>query len=386
MENTLTNQTQNTITVPVLALALFAVATGYLMSLIPLMLQQYGMGTHLASWLASSFYAGLLVGAVCIESLVSKLGHTQSFIFCLVVLAVTVIVKPLFPVEAIWLFARFVAGIAVAGVFVIVESWLLTGDETSRGKRLGIYMAALYGGSSIGQLGINVIGVHGYAPFITIVSLIDVAILVLFTAKTANPVSSGHESLTLRQILKMNKAALIGCIVSGLVLGAIYGLMPIELKQRNIETTHIGSLMALVILGGMIVQPIVTWLLKHIARTLLMALFCLVGVFAVGLTSVSNSEVILAFALALLGMATFALYPIAINLGCDKLHESNIVSATQVMLFSYSVGSVSGPIVANQFMNSAEGLMGYLFIALLATSIYMLLASLNHQPTVMAGE
>lgn len=386
MENTLTNQARTNITVPVIALALFAVATGYLMSLIPLMLQQYGMGTHLASWLASSFYGGLLVGAVCIEHLVSRAGHTKAFIVCLVVLAFTVAIKPLFPHETIWLVARFIAGVAVAGVFVIVESWLLSGDETSRGKRLGIYMAALYGGSSIGQLGINIVGVHGYAPFITIVCLIGVAILVLFTAKTANPISNGHESLTLRQITKMNKAAIIGCIVSGLVLGAIYGLMPIELKQRNIETSHIGSLMALVILGGMIVQPIVTWLLKHVARTLLMALFCLVGVFAVGLTSVSNSEVILAVALALLGMATFALYPIAINLGCDKLNESHIVSATQVMLFSYSVGSVSGPILANQFMASPEGLMRYLFVALLATSIYMLIASLNHQPTVMAGE
>ncbi len=386
MEKTLTNQPRSNITVPVVALSLFAIATGYLMSLIPLMLQQYGMGTHLASWLASSFYAGLLAGAVFIESLVSKVGHTKAFIVCLFVLSLTVAVKPMLPFEAVWLVARFIAGVAVAGVFVIVESWLLTGDETSRGKRLGIYMAALYGGSSIGQLGINLIGVNGYVPFIAIVSLICVAILVLFAAKTENPISSGHESLTLRQIMKMNKAALIGCIVSGLVLGAIYGLMPIELKQRNIETSHIGSLMALVILGGMVVQPIVTWLLKHVARTLLMAMFCLVGVFAVGLTSVSNSEVVLSLALALLGMSTFALYPIAINLGCDKLNESYIVSATQVMLFSYSVGSVSGPIVANQFMSSPEGLMSYLFIALLATSIYMLIASLNHQPTVMAGE
>ncbi|MEO1957552.1 MAG: hypothetical protein ABGX03_06495 [Methylophilaceae bacterium] len=38
------------------------------------------------------------------------------------------------------LLARFVAGVAVAGVFVVVESWLLHGNEADRAKRVGLYM------------------------------------------------------------------------------------------------------------------------------------------------------------------------------------------------------------------------------------------------------
>jgi len=386
LENTLTTQPRSTLTTPVAALCLFAIASGYLMSLIPLMLPQYGLGSQLASWLASCFYAGLLVGAIGIEPVVAKAGHKNAFVVCLAVLAATVAALPLMPYALAWLSARFIAGIAVAGVFVIVESWLLSGDESGRGKRLAIYMAALYGGSSVGQLGINLFGVAGALPFVAILGLLAIAMLVLMLSKGAGPSAQHHNTLSLRQMRKMNKAAVIGCVVSGLVLGAIYGLMPVELTQRNIETSHIGSLMALVILGGMLVQPVVTWLLKHISRTLLMALFCLLGVFAIGMTAVFDGEAVLAVALTLIGMATFALYPVAINLGCDNLDESYIVSATQVMLFSYSLGSVSGPIIANKFMDSAEGLMTYLFIALLATCIYMLIASLRHQPTVMAGE
>ncbi|MGL6026870.1 MAG: MFS transporter, partial [Vibrio sp.] len=54
---------QNRIAVPVLALTLYAIAAGYLMSLVPLMLPYYQLEASLASWLASGFYAGLLVGA-----------------------------------------------------------------------------------------------------------------------------------------------------------------------------------------------------------------------------------------------------------------------------------------------------------------------------------
>merc|ERR1711881_464645 len=77
----------------------------------------------------------------------------------------------------------------------------------------------------------------------------------------------------------------IGCIVSGLTLCAIYGLMPLELLNRGIAHDDLGSLMALIILGAMAVQPLIPALSKYLGRTLLMALFCLLGVAAITLTA-----------------------------------------------------------------------------------------------------
>lgn len=57
------------ITVPVIALSLYAVASGYLMSLIPLMLGEYNISADYASWLASVFYGGLLTGAIFLNAL-----------------------------------------------------------------------------------------------------------------------------------------------------------------------------------------------------------------------------------------------------------------------------------------------------------------------------
>ncbi|MFA0442325.1 MFS transporter [Vibrio sp. 10N.286.49.C2] len=372
--------------VPVVALSLYAVASGYLMSLIPLMLNEYGIAASHASWLASVFYAGLLIGAVIIEPAVKYVGHRIAFVACLIVFVMTIVVLPLVPIAGVWMAARFVAGIAVAGVFVIVESWLLTGDETSRAKRLGLYMGSLYGGSALGQLGIGLVGVNGVAPFITILSMLSAAILVLLFIPTQQPQSAHSTPLTWRQMSKLNHAAIIGCIVSGLTLGSIYGLMPVELSHRNVSQGHLSALMALVILGGMAVQPIVPKLIHKVGRTPLMGMFCLVGVFGIGLVVLSNDLNVLAASLFLIGFSTFALYPIAINLGCDKLDENNIVSATQVMLFCYSVGSVIGPVIADGFMSGSQGLMTYLFATMMATAIYMIIASITTKKHMMAGE
>lgn len=377
---------KQSLTVPVIALSLYAIASGYLMSLIPLMLDQYGLSTDTASWLASAFYAGLLLGAMFIEPIVAKIGHKYSFILFLILFSLTIAVMPLIPTQSMWLFARFIAGMAVAGIFVVVESWLLIGDEQSRTKRLGLYMASLYGGLTLGQLGIGVLGNEGNAPFMSILVILLLATSILVFGRSQQPETQQHLSLSLRKILKLDKAAIIGCAVSGLLLGSVYGLMPLELKARHVDTDHIGILMALLVLGGMAVQPLVSWASNRMSKSLLMGLFCLLGVFSIGITTLNGSYSILAICLVLLGMSTFSLYPIAITLGCHQLEEAYIVSATQVMLLSYSIGSVFGPLVAHNFMRNPEGLMGYLFVILLATALYMFAASLKGKQRIVAGD
>lgn len=55
------------------------------------------------------------------------------------------------------------------------------------------------------------------------------------------------------------------------------------------------------------------------------------------------------------------------------------MAATELMLLSYSVGSVIGPLVANGFQQQ-QGLPMYLGLCLTTTCIYMLLSSVR--PTV----
>ncbi|MEZ8806964.1 MFS transporter [Vibrio atlanticus] len=374
------------ITVPVIALSFYAIASGYLMSSLPLMLSEYGLDKNLSSWLASAFYAGLLTGTLLIERAIARVGHRDAFVIALAIFIATILVLPLIPHQAVWLLARFVAGVAVAGIFVIVESWLMSGDESQRAKRLGVYMCSLYGGSAVGQLGIGYLGITGGVPFIAMFTLLFGAIIVLMYGQATAPQIHDAQSLSLKQISKLSHSALIGCIVSGLILGSIYGLMPVELAQRNIAHQDIGGLMALVIMGGMAVQPMVTWLSHHIGQVLLMALFCLLGVASIGVLTINHDFYVLGMSLFVLGMATFALYPIAINLGCRNLDPSYLVSVTQVMLLCYSIGSVAGPLVADSFMDSQAGLFTYLFASLLATTIYMLIASLKRSPLQIAGE
>ncbi|NOI67899.1 MFS transporter [Vibrio sp. 99-8-1] len=372
--------------VPIAALSLYAIASAYLMTLLPLLLIEYGIDTSYASWLASVFFAGLFIGTSAIKPVVTYIGHRLAFIICLSLFITTIVLLPLVPVVWVWFISRFVAGIAVAGLFVVVESWLLAGEEVSRAKRFGAYMCSITGGIALGQLGIAVIGVQGLIPFFIIGSLLSAAIIVMLFIPTRPPQRHHTATLSLKQVSKLNHAAIIGCVVAGLTQSSIYGLMPVELTHRNISQVHLSLLMALIIVGGMLVQAIIPTLIKRAGRTPLMGLFCLLGVFALGLVILNSHPNTLVISLLLIGMACFALYPIAINLGCDKLEKHFIVSASQVMLFCYSLGSVIGPVIAGWFMDSKQGLMTYLLAILMATAIYMFIISIRSNKHAMAGE
>ncbi|WP_299003251.1 MFS transporter [uncultured Shewanella sp.] len=368
--------------VPVIALALYAVASGYLMSLLPLILPVYGMDSHLASYLASIFYAGLLLGTLLISPVLGYLGHKMSFICCLVIFSLTIIVLPFAPYSGIWLVARFIAGITVAGIFVIVESWLLEGDETGRAKRLGIYMAALYGGTSIGQLGIGMFNMNSLLPFMVISLLLLLAVAVLLVIASNEPKPHSIEKIALKHIKRVCTPALIGCLVSGLTLAIVMGLMPVALLNIGVTHQSLGSLMALVIIGGMAVQLFVPSLIRGLGHKLCMAGCALVAASAVAMAIKWQSFYALSASLFILGMALFALYPIAINLGCLKLTQAELVSATQMMLLSYSLGSVAGPLIAQGFMSQGYDLFAPLLVMLILTCVYMLIVSGRHHQTV----
>ncbi|MGF1726207.1 MFS transporter [Photobacterium nomapromontoriensis] len=371
--------------VPVTGLTIFAVASGYLMSLLPLSLVNNQIPTNAASWLASIYYVGLLMGSMLIEPVIKRIGHRMAFIAFISLLALSVAALPFYQTLNAWLLSRFVAGTAVAGVFVVIESWLLIGDsKEERAKNLGLYMTSLYGGTTLGQFGIGMFGTVGMMPFMVVIALLILALLPAITAKKAKPSVDEHVSLTLKQIAGLSKPALIGCLVSGIVMGSIYGLLPLALRSTTTNFDQIGVLMAATVLGGMTIQPIVSKLSCRMSKSLLLALVSILGVFAMGVYQLDQSYITQIIVLALLGMSAFALYPIAITLACDGLESSSIVSATQIMLFSYSVGSALGPVAANYFMQTNMGLMGFFFGILLATSIYMLLVSMKTKPTIIA--
>ncbi|CAH0535515.1 putative MFS-type transporter YcaD [Vibrio stylophorae] len=363
-----------TIWVPITGLGIFAIASGYLMSLIPLVLDQNQFPAQTAGWMASSYYLGLLLGAVIVEAIIAKIGHRQSMVGFLALTALTVGGMMLWSHPNIWVFLRLVAGIAVAGVFVVIESWLLICDSAKqRTRRLSLYMLVLYGGTALGQLLISALGASGQAPFILIITMLLVSLLPPMLVRGAKPPVTEHQAMRWKDIRALNKAALFGCFISGMLLGPIYGLLPLFLTQQRMNEAQVGVVMTAVVVGGMLVQPIISLFAGRGKKIWQIACCALLGVIAVEGVIMSGSSQMTVISYMMLGMASFAIYPIAISLACDDIRPEQVVSATQICLLGYGVGSVAGPLMAGAMLS----MMPYYLLACMVATFASLVMGKN---------
>ena len=360
---------------PLLSLFIFVLGSGLFTTLLTIRLHHEGVSSLLIGAITGAYYAGLAYGSFKIESYILKVGHIRSFSAFASVLAVISFLHGIMLNDWVWLVLRFVGGFATAGIFIVVESWLLSvGSTKIRGQILALYMISLYGAQAIGQLLINISDTNTIMLFAFTAMLSSLSVIPIALTRNPTPEMSEPSSLNLKKLFKVSGSGLIGSFTSGLILGAIYGLLPLVIIQKTGNTSDVGLLMALVIFGGMFLQYPVGKLSDYVDRRLvLLGLSTLMMVTSMFITSLFGKHYALYMTMFIFGGLAFTIYPVSISHACDSLEQKDIVSGTQGVLLAYSAGATFGPFIAPIFIHflGSYGLFTYLFIVCSLLTLFL---------------
>ncbi len=372
---------------PLLGLSIFSIASGYLITLIPLRItDMFSDGGVMAGYIGGVYYMGLLAGSFRAEQTVVRIGHIRSFAAFMALLCSSTLSLTLFDDIYSWAVLRFLNGIAIAGIYVVIESWLLCeSNQANRGRILAFYMVALYGSNAIGQLLIGVYTMTSLLPFVVIGAIFSLSILPPALTKLPTPALENSTTLSFRELAKLTPSGLIGCISGGMIMGALYSLLPIQLAKLG-SSQFVGTSMAITMVGGMLLQYPVGLLSDIIdRRKVLVGISTFACLCCIAFMQVNNSwlEMVLLF---LIGGTTFTIYPLSISHGCDHLKPETIVAGTQGLLLGYSGGACLGPILGGYFMQWMEhGLMTYFTLIMGSTALFFL-ARIPFRPIIYTGE
>jgi len=229
-------------------------------------------------------------------------------------------------------------------------------------------MVALYGGQTLSQFLLNIGDKQSIIPFCIVSLLATLSVVPLAMTKAITPEMSEPSTLKLGRLYRTSPTGVIGSLISGLILSAIYGLMPLFLGHAKLPVSVIANLMATIILGGMILQYPIGRLSDKFERRLMMIGVCLLTIVASITFMIAlhfHLKQLELLALFILGGATFTLYPLSISHACDHLNQEDIIAGTQGLLLIYSIGATLGPILAAFFMHSwlgTKGLIYYLIV------------------------
>ena len=364
-------------------LLLLTVSIAVLNTLVPLWLTHDALPTWQVGMVSSSYYCGNLLGTLLAGGLIKRLGFNRSYYLASLIFALATVALGLQTSFWLWTLWRFIAGIGCALIWVVVESALLcNGTLNNRGRLLAAYMIVYYLATVAGQLLVSRVSTELMHVLPWVSGLILAAILPLvFTRVTSDSMIGGEEEGApgrLWSMLRRRDARLgiNGCIISGIVLGSLYGLMPLYLSHQGMTDSSVGYWMALLVTAGIVGQWPVGRLADRYGRLLVLRVQVF-GVILGALAMLGNAA--MGPALFILGCAGFTLYPVAMSWACEKVSHHELVAMNQALLLSYTVGSLAGPTMTSMLMQNYSDHLLFVMIAVVAL-IYlaMLLRKANH--------
>lgn len=357
---------------PFCSLILLILGSGLFNTFVSIRLELSGFPIETIGLVTSSLYVGILIGSLKSSRWIATFGHIRSFIAFAGISSLLVLLQTLWLNPWYWASLRFCGGICMAGIFVVIESWLLLAAQASfRGVILSIYLAVFYMALSAGQLFIYLSDPNGYSPFFITAGLFALSILPLTCKGTIAPKLEEAPSLNLKNFFKLSPFGFMGGIVSGMLLAVIYGLLPIYASEAGFSVDGIGTLMAILIFGGLSLQwPIGRWADKGKRRFVLnLASFLSAILAAIIALGHPTSPILFAILIWLFGGFSFTLYPLSMAYVCEKLQDEQIVPATGGFVLSYGIGAIIGPLFASYAMQHLGSVGLFYFLSLITLSL-----------------
>lgn len=236
---------------------------------------------------------------------------------------------------------------------------------------------------SVMSMGVMLFQVYmAVLPWVT--ALVLTAMLPLLFTRIASP-SGNHQARTpVWPMLRLRQARLgvNGCILSGIVLGVLYGLMPLYLNHQGVSDGAIGYWMAVMVSAGILGQWPVGRLADRFGRLPVLRVQVLVVILG-AMAMLGNAA--MGPTLFILGAAGFTLYPVAMAWACEKVEQHQLVAMNQALLLSYTIGSLLGPTLTALLMQHYSDHLLFMVIAGVSlVYLLMLLRKMGEHPTPMA--
>lgn len=369
---------------PLLSLAILLLGNGLFGTLLVVRLYMDEASPTLIGMISTAYYAGLAIGSFRTERFIIRVGHMRAYAAFASILAVACLLPGLFASPTLWILMRFLGGICMAGLFIVIESWLLAYSSTStRGKILSLYMFVLYASQAMGQFLLNLSNPETIFLFCLATILCSLSVVPICITYRPSPELGEPSSLSFKALYKISPSGIFGCFASGLILGAIYGLLPLYASEIGLDVPQVALIMGITILGGTLLQFPVGYMSDFSDRRKIL-LYLSLSTIVISLVIIPGAFISFYAFLALaflLGGATFSLYPISISHTCDYIESRDIVAVTQGLLLAYGVGATIGPLFSSFFISTFghNGLLFYLAIIAGVLSFFVMRHSQEHE-------
>lgn len=347
-----------------LSLVFLVLSSSFFMTFVAVKLNSMNISENIMGYIHSAFYGGILIGAIKSEDAINRVGHIRAFTCFASLITVMVILQGYFHNPYSWIVFRFCSGFALAASYVIIESWLLAQSTPStKGKILSLYMLFLYSSQATSQFLLDIVDIETSEPFLLAAILSSLSIIPSSLTYMKAPEIDSTVKISLIKYFKMSQFGFMGCVISGLILSAIYSFLPNYAQDNNLS---VSTILGVTIAGGFCLQWPIGKLSDLFDRTKVLTVIALLAILISFLILLISNEILIYIISFLLGGLCFTIYPISIAQVCDSLGHGNIVNMTGALLCAYGMGAVLGPQILAPLIGVFGSSIIFIYIAFIS--------------------
>ncbi len=336
-----------------LGLGLLMVGNGLNGAVIGVRSSNEGFSVATSGVIMAGYFAGFLLAPTVVVKLIASIGHIRVFagLASTASSAVLIHAVAVFPVS--WTLMRFVFGFCVAGLYIVIESWL--GEMTTalnRGRTMAVYMIVSMGGLGVGQYLIALADPNSFRLFIVSSVLVSMSLVpVTLVATTNAPIVDVPDKFTVRELIAVVPTGVLGSFMGGSSVGIVFGLGAVYATSIDLSLQRTAFFLVAPTIGAILFQwPIGRLSDKISRRTVIFGVALLAAGTSATLMLLPAQSVFVPMFMILLGGTMFPLYSLVVSYTIDWVPDGKTTGAAATLIGINGAGALVGPLVAAPLM------------------------------------
>ncbi|MCA6063663.1 MFS transporter [Thalassolituus marinus] len=332
--------------------ALLLLGTGLLNTLLALRGASEGYSDTTMGLIMSGYFVGFFLGTYLALPLISRMGHIRAFAFCAALVASSVLLHVLVVDPIAWGLCRVLTGTALVILYTVIESWLNAQTPADqRGRVFAVYMVVNLAALALAQQFLQFGSAQNFALFAIAAILVSLSLMPVTWTRVHQPEVHDVQRASVRNLYKTAPVALGGALLSGLAMGAFWGLGAVYAARSGLNDHQVATFMSCAIIGGALLQyPLGRYSDRHDRRRVIAVVAGLAALAALVLIPLSASVSGLMLGIAVYGGLAFAIYPLAVAHLVDHLEARDILAGGSGLLLVHGIGAATGPALAGWLM------------------------------------
>ena len=332
---------------PVVAMAVMSVSLSLTIPLFALLLEREGVAGALIGANHMAAAAAMVIAAPILPRILARIGLVRLMLWSCLVLAVAMLLIPLWPSPWWWAVLRPVFGFAGTALFFASEFWIVSqAPDRTRGRIIGGYVLILSASYMLGPVILNTLGIEGWAIYLVPALIFTVAALPIWLGRGYAPPSQAEEQprpLELFGFFRTDPMIIWGVVLFGVIEFGAMGLITVWGLRSGFEQQAAVQLAFWLAFGSLALQLPIGWAAERFDRRKMLTLAALIatlvplGILAIG------GPVMAAGGVFLWGGVGVAFYTLAlIELG-SRYRGLALAKGNAAVVLAYGLGALLSP-------------------------------------------